>query len=73
MPNPVRLVSDSDPMAKKRLPPAVREFFKKQGAAGGKIGGRKRMEGMTEEQRTTLAKKAAAARWGKNKANQKLK
>jgi hypothetical protein len=59
MPNRVRLLE----MAKKRLPPAIRDYFKKKGAEGGKIGGRKRMEGMTEEQRSELAKKAAAARW----------
>ena len=64
MPDGVRLVQ----MAKKRLPPSIREYFKKTGAQGGKIGGKKRMEGLTEEERTELAKKAAAARWkGKSK------
>jgi len=55
-------------MPKKRLPEAIREYFKKKGSQGGKIGGPKRMEGMTSEERSELAKKAAAARWGKKKA-----
>ena len=54
-------------MPKKRMPAAIREYFKKKGSEGGKIGGPKRMEGMTDEQRSALAKKAAAARWGKKK------
>jgi hypothetical protein len=54
-------------MAKKRLPPAIREYFKKKGSEGGKIGGPKRMEGLSDEQRTALGRKAAAARWEKKK------
>jgi hypothetical protein len=37
------------------------EFFKATGSQGGK----KRMSALTKEQRLALAKKAAAARWGK--------
>jgi hypothetical protein len=54
-------------MPKKKLPEAIREFFKKKGSEGGKIGGPKRMKGLTEAQRSELGKKAAAARWGKKK------
>ena len=39
----------------------------KLGAKGGKVSGAKRME-MPEKQRKAIAKKAAAARWGKDKA-----
>ena len=56
-------------MPKKRLPDEIREYFKKKGAEGGKIGGPKRMEGMSKEERTDLARKAAAARWGKKGGN----
>jgi hypothetical protein len=35
------------------------------GHRGGKIGGKRRMETMTPEQRSTVALKAARARWGK--------
>ena len=46
----------------KRLPPDVREFFRKQGAKGGKIGGKRSLETMTPEQRSERARKAVAAR-----------
>ena len=35
------------------------------GSRGGKVGGRKRMDAMSPEQRTALAKKAVAAREAK--------
>jgi hypothetical protein len=43
----------------------LREHLSKLGKKGGKKGGKARMESMTPKQRTTLAKKAAAARWSK--------
>jgi hypothetical protein len=46
----------------KRLPPDVLEFFRKQGAKGGKIGGKRSLDTMTPEERT-----AAAARKAKKK------
>jgi hypothetical protein len=45
----------------KRLPPAVLEFFRAEGAKGGKIGGKRSLETMTPEQRSARAKKASAA------------
>jgi len=45
---------------KRKLPPDVLDFFKKQGAKGGKIGGKRSLETMTPEERTARAKKAAA-------------
>jgi hypothetical protein len=57
-------------MAKKEL---TREFFQKEGAKGGKlggaIGGKKRAENLTAKARSDIAKKAAAARWGKKPKN----
>ena len=41
------------------------------GAKGGRIGGKRRLETMTDAQRTRIAKKAANARW--SKANPNLK
>lgn len=54
-------------MPKKKLPEDIRAYFAKEGAKGGKIGGTKRSASMTPEERTALAKKAAAARWKKAK------
>ena len=48
---------------KKKLSPESLEFFKKQGAKGGKIGGKRRLETITPERRSAIAKAAAAARW----------
>jgi hypothetical protein len=48
-------------MAKKKLPPEVLEFFRKQGAKGGRIGGKRSLETMTPEERSARAKKAADA------------
>ncbi|HUQ91505.1 MAG TPA: hypothetical protein VM120_07475 [Bryobacteraceae bacterium] len=49
------------------IPPEVKEFFRQQGARGGKTGGPARMASMTEEERSALGKKAVAARWAKAK------
>ena len=38
------------------------------GAKGGKIGGKRRLETMTHEQRSANALKAVRARWAKQKA-----
>jgi len=48
-----------------RKPYAPREYFKKKSLKGDRIGGPKRMSGMTEEQRGALAKMGSSARWGK--------
>jgi hypothetical protein len=55
-------------MAKKQLPPEVLEYFKKQGAKGGKLGGSKAWENLTPEERSARAKNAVAAREAKRKA-----
>jgi hypothetical protein len=43
------------------LPPSARKIASKK---GGLKGGKTRMDALTPEQRSELAKKAAAARWG---------
>jgi hypothetical protein len=45
----------------KKLPPDVLEFFREQGAKGGRIGGRRALETMTPAERVARAKKASAA------------
>ena len=47
-----------------KLSKAALDFFRKEGAKGGKKGGAARMEKLTAEERSDLAKKGAAARWG---------
>jgi hypothetical protein len=42
----------------------IREHYSQIGKKGGKKGGRTRMDALTPKQRTALAKKAAATRWG---------
>jgi general stress protein YciG len=41
------------------------EFFREQGRKGGKLSAKARMKNLTPEERSEIAKKAAAARWGK--------
>jgi hypothetical protein len=55
-------------MAKKTLPPDVREFFVKMGRKGGKIGGAARAANMTAKQRSESARRAVQSRWAKQKA-----
>lgn len=51
----------------KKLPPDVLEYFRKQGAKGGRIGGKKSLETMTPEQRSERARNAVAVREAKRK------
>ena len=43
------------------------EFFRRQGAKGGRIGGKRSLETMTPEQRSERARKAVAAREAKRR------
>jgi hypothetical protein len=52
---------------RKKLPAAVLDYFRKEGAKGGKIGGKARMESLSAEERKELAKVGAAARWAKKR------
>ena len=45
----------------------VQKVMREMGAKGGKIGGKRRLETMTDEQRRRSARKAAKARWAKAK------
>jgi hypothetical protein len=48
----------------------VQQVMREMGAEGGKIGGKRRLETMTDEQRRRSARKAAKARWSKAKESQ---
>jgi hypothetical protein len=52
-------------MPAKKLPPEVLEYFRKQGAKGGRIGGKRAAELMTKQQRSDRARKAVQAREAK--------
>jgi hypothetical protein len=45
----------------------VQQVMRDMGAKGGRIGGKRRLETMTDAQRTRSARKAAKARWAKAK------
>jgi hypothetical protein len=45
----------------------VQQVMREMGSKGGKIGGKRRLETMTDEQRKRSARKAAKARWSKAK------
>ena len=52
------------------LPPTkaqISQLMSEMGRKGGKIGGKRRLETMTDEQRRRSARKAAKARWAKVK------
>jgi hypothetical protein len=55
-------------MAKRRLPTEVLNYFRKQGARGGKIGGKMALETMTAAQRRERARKAGEASAAARKA-----
>jgi len=48
----------------------VQKVMREMGAKGGKIGGKRRLETMTDAERTKSARKAAKARWAKAKKPQ---
>jgi hypothetical protein len=52
-----------------KLPEAALEFFRKKG----RIGGRRRAENLTAEQRSDQARKAVQARWAKQAAKSSKK
>jgi hypothetical protein len=62
-------------MKKKAIPEDVLDYFRQQGAKGGKIGGKRSLETMTPEERAARASLAgqasSAARAAKKKATKK--
>ena len=58
-----RVTGQAEPIADERTP--YKKAAAKFGRAGGLKGGKARKKALTPAQRTTIAKKAAAARWAK--------
>jgi hypothetical protein len=58
-------------MAKRKLSAEALEYFREQGRKGGKIGGKVRMEKLTPEQRSAIAKKASIAAVAAREAKRK--
>jgi hypothetical protein len=56
-----------------KLPKAVQDYFREQGARGGRIGGRRSLETMTAQERHARAKKASAAATKARKAKARAK
>ena len=52
-------------------PEVVSEYMAHIGRRGGRIGGKRRLQTMTPEQRSAVALKAARARWSKAKNGRK--
>jgi hypothetical protein len=53
------------------VPKSISAYMAAMGRKGGKIGGKRRLQTMTPEQRKAIAAKAAGARWGKPAQNDK--
>ena len=58
-------------MARKELAPEVLAYFREEGRKGGRIGGKRSLETMTQAQRRARAKKASAAAVAARKAKKK--
>jgi hypothetical protein len=50
-----------------KVSPEIARYMADLGRRGGKIGGKRRMETLTQEQRSEIAYKAALARWPKDR------
>jgi len=59
-------------MGRKRLPPEMRDYLASIGRKGGKIGGKRRLETMTDEQRRESARRAVQARWERAKQSESV-
>ena len=55
----------------RKLPSEILEYFRAQGAKGGRIGGKRSLETMTPEERSARAKKASKAAAEARKAKPK--
>ena len=63
-------VGDTKPAAETPAPPTrsvISQVMAEMGRKGGKIGGKRRLETLSDRRRTQIARKAAQARWSKKK------
>ncbi len=65
--NALRVVEEAigGPLVTKPSPSLISQVMSEMGKKGGKIGGKRRLETMTPEQRSKIALTAARARWNK--------
>lgn len=57
--------TDPEPATVPASPANLSEYMAAIGRKGGQIGGKRRLKTMTKAQRSTVAKKAAKARWSR--------
>lgn len=60
---------DTEPESQPPEPSMISKVMAEMGRKGGRIGGKRRLETMTDRQRVAVARKAAKARWAKKAAN----
>jgi hypothetical protein len=65
--NAWRIVQASIEQTESAFSLVVSRVMSEMGRKGGKIGGKRRLETMTDEQRKEIASRAAKARWAKRK------
>lgn len=61
--------TDDEPATPPPEPSVISQVMAEMGRKGGRIGGKRRLETMTDRQRVAAARKAAKARWAKKRAN----
>jgi hypothetical protein len=66
-----RALSETIPATPAPTPAQISVFMAEMGRKGGRIGGKRRLETMTKEQRRKIAVKAARTRWKKSKGQRK--
>lgn len=59
--------TDTPPHAEKPSRSMISQVMAEMGRKGGKIGGKRRLETLSDSRRSQIAKDAARARWGKRK------
>ena len=64
-------INDTDDSSKPVTPAELSRVMSMIGRKGGRIGGKRRLETMTPEQRSAIALKAAKTRWQKAKGTKK--
>jgi hypothetical protein len=57
-------------VAKKKLPPEIRDYFVRMGKKGGALGGKTRAENLSPEERSESARKAVLVRWQRVKSQE---
>ena len=53
----------NEDMAKRKLPPEIRDYFVRMGKKGGALGGHARAAAMSKEELSESARRAVRARW----------